>query len=573
MTSRETARTFPCMMRNGWLLFFLFGIAGISPGVEVTPETVVVVANENFPGSVALARHYLEVRNIPSENLITLAAPRDERISWQVFVDEVFNPLREKLVEEGWLNALRSNRQDRVGRDRYTVFSHKIGALVLMRGIPVRIENNRELANPELTARIPRQFHKTVASVDSELALLTGEATEITGALTNPLFERKNPLPSEQQQVLRVTRLDGASDEDVRGLIDSALQAEKHGLRGRAYLDVTGPHETGRVWLQEAGELAEEMGYDIDWLEGGNYEEWHRFDAAALYFAWYSSRANGPLLLPGLRFAPGAIAVHIHSFSASRLRRSNSGWVTPLVRRGVAATVGNVSEPYLQLTHRPQVLLEQLQEGKTFAEASMAALPNLSWQAVAVGDPLYRPFPPEDTASYPDDEYAIYHVLRRANLLMKKDPAAAMDLVQQHARDPVAAIWLSVRYNETEQKEAARKVLVNAEGEFTRPDQKMLRYDFARRLNFFGASDVAAEHYEVLLADNQLSQETRREILSRAAPTARLAGREALAGLWEASLAAIEADIAAQKEAERLRKEAEKREREARQAARESQEG
>ena len=60
--------------------------------------------------------------------------------------------------------------------------------------------------------------------------------------------------------------------------------------------------------------------------------------------------------------------------------------------RGVTATVGNVFEPFLDFTHRPNLLLRALSQGKTFGDAVYYALPALSWQAVAIGDPLYRPF-------------------------------------------------------------------------------------------------------------------------------------------------------------------------------------
>jgi hypothetical protein len=54
--------------------------------------------------------------------------------------------------------------------------------------------------------------------------------------------------------------------------------------------------------------------------------------------------------------------------------------------------VGNVFEPYLDLTHDPRALLAVLRAGGTFGDAVAAAQPALSWQTVAVGGPLYRPF-------------------------------------------------------------------------------------------------------------------------------------------------------------------------------------
>ena len=53
--------------------------------------------------------------------------------------------------------------------------------------------------------------------------------------------------------------------------------------------------------------------------------------------------------------------------------------------------MGNVFEPYLQFTHQPHLLLRALARGATLAEAAYFALNVLSWQAILIGDPLYRP--------------------------------------------------------------------------------------------------------------------------------------------------------------------------------------
>jgi hypothetical protein len=54
---------------------------------------------------------------------------------------------------------------------------------------------------------------------------------------------------------------------------------------------------------------------------------------------------------------------------ASTLRDKNSGWAGPLVSRGAAATVGNVYEPYLELTAHLDILNDRLLHGFTFGEA------------------------------------------------------------------------------------------------------------------------------------------------------------------------------------------------------------
>ena len=112
----------------------------------------------------------------------------------------------------------------------------------------------------------------------------------------------------------------------------------------------------------------------------------------ALYYGWYAPNVSGPFTDPDFHFVRGAIAMHIHSYSASTLRDPAANWVGPLLARGAAASVGNVYEPYLQLTVHPDILNDRLLHGFTFAESAYSAVEALSWMSVMVGDPLYRPY-------------------------------------------------------------------------------------------------------------------------------------------------------------------------------------
>jgi hypothetical protein len=54
--------------------------------------------------------------------------------------------------------------------------------------------------------------------------------------------------------------------------------------------------------------------------------------------------------------------------------------------------MGNVFEPYLQLTSHLDIFNERLLHGFTFAESAYMSIQGLSWMSVMVGDPLYRPY-------------------------------------------------------------------------------------------------------------------------------------------------------------------------------------
>nr|MDQ6912662.1 TIGR03790 family protein [Verrucomicrobiota bacterium] len=131
----------------------------------------------------------------------------------------------------------------------------------------------------------------------------------------------------------------------------------------------------------------------------------------ALYYGWYAGGVTGPFAQNDFRFVVGAIAVHIHSFSASTLRNPNANWVGPLLTKGAAASVGNVYEPYLQLSTHLDIMNDRLLHGFSFAESTYMATQTLSWMTVMVGDPLYRPYASwlQIDASKTNSEWSMYH--------------------------------------------------------------------------------------------------------------------------------------------------------------------
>jgi uncharacterized protein (TIGR03790 family) len=421
-----------------WLLWLALGLAGLAPAAPATrvEASVVIVANARQPESVELARFYARQRGVPPGNIVALAFPEAESITWRQFVDQVWQPLQDELYRRGWLEGTTSSLLDRMGRRRHAPTGHRISYLVLCRGVPLRIYNNPALLNGR---KANDRFNRNDAAVDSELSLLAFPNHETTSLLANPLFAQDGTLSFDATAVIKVSRLDGPDWADARRLVTSALVAEQMGLVGRYYLDLHGPHREGDEWLESVRAQLEGLGYsgEVEDTQAG-FAAYARFAHAALYFGWYAESIAGPMEHEGFAFAPGAVALHIHSYSAQTLRDPAAGWAGPLVARGAAATVGNVFEPYLQLTHRPNLLLRALSEGHTFGEAVYYALPALSWQAVAVGDPLYRPFKvtlAEQLSRVREPGAAALVRLRQANVLAQRgliEPA--LDRLAEAAR-------------------------------------------------------------------------------------------------------------------------------------------
>jgi uncharacterized protein (TIGR03790 family) len=384
---------------------------------------VVLVANSDAPDSVAIARHYAEVRGVPPANIIALRMPLSETITWKQFVATIWQPLEDELVKKGWIDAIAMDLFDDVGRRKYAVSGQKIAALVLCRGVPLKIDHDPSLYREVAPLTIHPEMRTNQGAVDSELSLLAQTDYPINACIPNPLYHNEAPTEFARAQVVKVSRLDAPAAEDALHLVDLAVEAERTGLLGRAYVDAAGPHENGDRWLEAAAASIQALGFDISATHGpGTLPATARIDAPALYFGWYTPDLNGPFALPGFRFPPGAIAVHMHSFSAHTLRSASEGWCGPLLARGVTATTGNVFEPYLEYLHRPDLLMEALARGDDLVDAAYYALPVLSWQSIVIGDPLYRPFRVKLAAQMRDlsalpPQLAGYAAIRQMNLL------------------------------------------------------------------------------------------------------------------------------------------------------------
>ena len=387
------------MRGRAWLFRILLALIGwssaghltASPG-EPIPDTVVVVADRNRTESMALAEAYMQSRGIPEKNLLALSFTGDaETINWRAYYEEVEAPIFAFLEAQDWIEVLELNGFGEGGRPNRMVTRNHVSFLVLLKGVPLRIENDSDLL-AEAPAQ-PKPFSTTRASVDSQLAMLLKTDAQIAGHVRNPFFRKQDPGVAEGIQAIRVCRIDAPSFDACFRLLERTRIAEEKGLRGRAYVDAGGPHPQGDRWLNSAAEKLKSLHFPVTvessrrLLGAGG-----RFDAPAFYFGWYSRNPGGVFKLPGLELAPGAIAMHIHSYSATTLRNKNQGWTGPLVEAGAVAAVGNVFEPYLELSHNPGLLIEALAAGMSWGEAAFYSLPALSWQSIVIGDPLYEPF-------------------------------------------------------------------------------------------------------------------------------------------------------------------------------------
>lgn len=385
--------------KRGWLFFAplrlcvsIFCTASplqAAPGPEAL--ATVVVYNEQDAASADLAREYARGREIPKENLVALSCPASESISREAYDETIAGPLRETFHARGWWKT-------EADITSAQVIENRINYVVLMRGIPLKIAAVASYPGDKPVAAA--MLNHNEAAVDSELAVLGLGSRQISGFIENPAFRKKGaPVAADEVPawLLRVCRLDAAQPGTVRRMAGDALAVEKTGLWGFAYIDSrgikNGPMGEGDEWFRRAAADLPNWGMPcIHDATPGLIPEHYPLSRAAFYLGWYAGDVGGVFKDPAVRFAPGAVAVHLHSFSATSLREPLQGWCAPLLERGAAATLGNVYEPYLMFTPHLDVFEEALFSGASFAEAAYASQPVLSWMTTFIGDPLYRPF-------------------------------------------------------------------------------------------------------------------------------------------------------------------------------------
>lgn len=416
---------------DGWdgkikqLFLLIIGTLLVSSNTcwALTPEEVVVVANKMTWHSCDLAKYYMTKRGIPKENLIELKAPAGEHCSREDYDRYIASPIRAFLM-------------------KHDPVSSKFRCLVLMYGIPLRVyppeltpedqkrlselqkeqssiheqierkaeqeQDKKELARlKEAEARIKKQIdraRKTLqgAAVDSELALVREEHYPLDYWVPNKYFVgyRGQKIENMPQNVIMVSRLDGPSEEIVRRIIDDSLQTEREGLRGTAYFDARWPDPgdkkiTGGAFydraIHNAAHLVEKsklMTVVLDSQE--KLFQPGQCPNAAFYCGWYSYGHY----VDAFTWARGAVGFHIASAECTTLKGKGSQvWCKVMLEKGVAATIGPVTEPYVQAFPPPDLFFALLIDGRlTLAECYALSNPFWSWQMVLIGDPLYRPF-------------------------------------------------------------------------------------------------------------------------------------------------------------------------------------
>ena len=384
------------------------------------PDEILLIVNQKVQSSVELALYYSEKRQIPANNLLTVAMTDQEDCSREEYQRQLIEPVRKYLAR-------------RKGTP--------IRCLLLFYGIPLQVaapelspqqwrelkdlkytkkQLDWQLEHSQLTEEQKQQHQQKLkqlgtqidklrrtdqrAAIDSEIALVLNASYPLERWQPNPFFvgfsKQRDKLLFDKDQVLFVSRLDGPTPEIVRRMIDDSLYAEKRGLKGQAYFDARWkmPEKKplqGYALYDASIHKAAELTGKLSSLPVHLDQKERLFQPgeapqAALYCGWYSLGKY----VDAFDWQRGAVGYHIASSEATTLKKEGSQvWCKRMLEDGIAATVGPVAEPYVQGFPLPELFFGFLLDGYyTLAESYFLSTPYLSWQMILIGDPLYRPF-------------------------------------------------------------------------------------------------------------------------------------------------------------------------------------
>lgn len=403
------------------LLLVAAANAAFTLGPARTPnpyaKATLVLFNSRDPVSGELANYYAEKRGIPQEQILGLETSIEEEMSRADYDATIAEPLKALFFRHGWWSAqISSSGTTKIVRNQ-------IRFVAIIRGIPLKIAPCQGYEGDHSQGGPPQLAGRNEACVDSEIAALGLLTRSISGGQPNPYYRSFTPaLEAPTPEVMLVSRLDAPLSSQVRQMIDDSLRAEANGLRGFAYIDERSIRDPGFAigdsWLEGAAKSARKAGMPVVVDRAPElFPAAYPMREVALYYGWYEKDVSGPFARPDFRFSPGAVACHIHSFSAETVRDPLQRWAAPLLMRGAAAVLGNVYEPFLVCTPELDVFQEHLRNGFTLAESAYSATRFISWMNTVIGDPLYRPFALWQDLGTPPESAAAWETYRKGAIL------------------------------------------------------------------------------------------------------------------------------------------------------------
>lgn len=335
---------------------------------------VLVVVNSSSSISTQVGDYFKTQRSIPTVNICTISSTTAEEIDSVTFVN-IKNSIQNYITE----NNLTST----------------INYIVTTKGIPLKVK------------RFGSTFSNTSSSssFDSDLTMMLSNISSSIGnrgPVSNPYYNAAGSFArtSGFQNIYLVTRLDGYTYNDIKGLIDRAKQPyysngifvfDQDPSKGSTHtlntnMTTANTTLTGRGYntlLNTTSQFIVEQNYVLGYVSWGSNDS---------YWSSYTQRAQ-----PHFIWSPKALAETYVSSSARSL--TDSTYIDPAIgqwqsliadlihENGVTGAKGYVFEPYTFAMAKVNILFDRWTNSYNLAESYYAASQYIGWMDVVIGDP------------------------------------------------------------------------------------------------------------------------------------------------------------------------------------------
>jgi uncharacterized protein (TIGR03790 family) len=335
---------------------------------QTSYDDVLVVINSNSAVSDQVGTYFASSRNIPAVNVVRINVPTDEEID-----DATFSGLRSQIEAYLTSNNLADN----------------INYIVTTKGVPLKVNRGNTFSTSSPSS-----------SVESELTMILGSySTSIggNGIVYSPYYYQTAHFSRATYGIYLVTRLDGYSYDEIKGLIDRGGPNTPFSKTNTRFVLDQDPD-----WNSSLPGLNNDMAYAQSGLaaKGLNstldqtttfltnqsnvigYTSWGSNDHYANLYTQYAKPHN--------TWAPGAIGETYVSTDGRTFAAPptyGQSLVADLVEEGITGVKGYVYEPYSFAMAIVSMLYDRYTSGYNLAESYYMASRSLSWMDVVVGDP------------------------------------------------------------------------------------------------------------------------------------------------------------------------------------------
>lgn len=369
-----------------------------------SPETTLVVVNEDSPLSKQIANHYVRLRGIPASHVCRVSGiPNLTVITLAQFRERIWEPIRAYLDQHGlW---------------------EEIDLVALSGDFPYGVDYREDIDPSQAPWNAP-PYRSHVASITSLIYLHRNMADHAYLSLTAnkyarnrdfdprtahgfrsryawstaPTPDREPPEDSPDRYLLCVmlgaTGIQGNSTPEVLRCLDRSAGADGTRPEGSVYLmENTNVRATTRMPMFAALEqqLDKLVPKAVRLKQGEAGQDGKLPVQKDDVIGCVAGIASCNWLASKSTMLPGALVEHLTSFGA-RLDGSGQTKCTEFIRHGAAGTSGTVTEPYAIPHKFPLPFMHgYYAEGASMAEAFYQSLMG-PYQLLILGEPLARPY-------------------------------------------------------------------------------------------------------------------------------------------------------------------------------------